>query len=434
MLIEFTVGNFRSFRDTATLSMVASPLKSKDPAVDANNIFELNGQPPLLTSAAVYGANAGGKSNLVQALAFMREFVQESLLETQATGTIAVEPFRLSTESIDQPAHFETVFVAADGKRYRYGFEVTTERVEAEWLYVVPTTREARLFERTRQQVTLGERFKEGRDLESRTRPNALFLSVVAQFNGPIAQKVLAWFRRLGVISGLFDSHLRPYTLRKWLQGEDVAEMAALIQRLDLGIDSVIVEKGAGSVASMPVAFPAEFREAMQKLFDLPGVEQVTVSTLHTQYDAAGQAAGMQRFDLDRHESQGTRKLFGLAGPLIETLTRGEVLVIDEMDARLHPLLTRELIALFNSRPSNSRHAQLIFTTHDTSLLDKSLFRRDQIWFVEKDRQGASTLYSLAEFKVRNDKSFERGYVQGRFGAVPYLGDLSPALSSENGA
>lgn len=137
-------------------------------------------------------------------------------------------------------------------------------------------------------------------------------------------------------------------------------------------------------------------------------------------------------FNLVEHESEGTQKLFALSGLLLATLQAGGVLVIDELDVRLHPLLTREIITLFNKRVSNAHNAQLIFTSHDTNLLDNRFFRRDQIWFVEKDQQGASHLYSLAEFKVRNDKDYERGYIQGRYGAVPYLSHVQTIVSREH--
>ena len=137
-------------------------------------------------------------------------------------------------------------------------------------------------------------------------------------------------------------------------------------------------------------------------------------------------------FDLDEHESEGTKKLFSLSGPLVDTLRRGDVLIIDEFDARLHPLMTKEIVRLFNDPLRNPKHAQLVFATQDTSLLDNQLLRRDQIWFVEKDRQGASYLYSLAEFKVRNDATYEKDYIHGRYGAIPYLGGMRHVLQEQD--
>lgn len=430
MLIEFSVGNFRSFKEIVTLSMVAAKLSSKDKALDENNVFEAAGAPPLLTSAAIYGANASGKSNLVAAMAFMREFALNSHKETQPTGAIDAERFRLSLATINQPSHFEIVFVV-DGTRYRYGFDVTPERVEREWLFLVPSRREAWLFERVGDEIVLSERFREGREIEARTRSNALFLSVVAQFNGPIAQRVLRWFRQIGIASGLQDESMLYYTLNSFLDGTHRDDVRELIRRLDLGIEDVVVERiSAPAELGLPDGAPEALRTVLTALRELPDSNLYAVRMIHGQNGNGDASATQETFDLNVHESAGTRKLFSMAGPLMKALDEGRLLVIDELDARLHPLMTREIIALFNSRQTNPQHAQLIFTTQDTNLLDNRLLRRDQIWFTEKNRQGATQLYSLAEFKVRNDEAFERNYIQGRYGAVPFLGDLRTAMEA----
>ena len=432
MLIEFTVGNFRSFRDPQTLSLVAAPIKSKDPELDENTVIKTAANPDLLTSAAMYGANASGKSNLVQALDFMKRFVMHSLKETKATGGIQVEPFRLHAATVGQPSHFEIVFIEG-GKRYRYGFEVTKERVTAEWLFFVPSTREARLFEREGDDITVGSYFKEGRDLEQHTRPNALFLSVVAQFNGPKAQKLVTWFGRLGIISGVDDIGMMPFTLMQLVEGEHSEAIKQLVCRLDLGIGDLQVEKTVRSKPQLPDKMPDEIRQAFLTIMNASDAdERLSIHTIHTQYDHEGNPVGQELFELDEHESEGTQKLFSMSGPLLDTLQKGRVLVVDELDARLHPLMTREIISLFNHKATNPNGAQLIFNTQDTNLLDNRLFRRDQIWFVEKDQKGASHLYSLAEFKVRNDKDYERGYIQGRYGAVPYLSHIQTIVRGED--
>ncbi len=423
MLIEFSVGNFRSFRERVTLSMVAAKLTAKEKVLDESNVFAVEGAPPLLTSAAVYGANASGKSNLVAAIGFMRRFVDRSSMETRPTGSIDVQPFLLSDETADKPSHFEIVFLL-EGKRYRYGFEVTQERVETEWLYYVPTQREARLFLRQGNWVELGKAFREGKEIVERTRPNALFLSVVAQFNGPVAQSVTQWFRQLGIVSGLNDMDMRVHTMRSFVDGTDRDGIRDLVRKLDLGIDDLAVEQVPASDVQFPEDMPGELRSALSPLIDLPGSEHFAVHTVHLRPKDGGTSAAQVEFDLDDQESEGTKKLFALAGLLVSTLRNGRVLVIDELDARLHPTMTREIVSLFNSREANPNHAQLIFTTHDTNLLDNRLFRRDQIWFTEKDRLGATHLYSLAEFRIRNDEAFERNYIRGRYGAIPFLGNL----------
>lgn len=432
MLVEFTVGNYRSFKDSVTFSMVAANIRAKNHTLDQNNVFKIEKQPALLTSAALYGANASGKSNLVAALNIMRQLALFSAIGTERTGGIAVEPFRLNTKTRTQPSHFEIVFVA-EGKRYRYGFEVTQDRVEAEWLYFVPSTREAKLFERERDNISIGETyFREGKDLEGRTRPNALFLTVVAQFDGHIAQTIAEWFRQLTISFHRDDEVLLFHTIQKLQNDQQTAQIRGFVQRLDLDIEDfqVVPRSGENPLNSGKKMFSKATERRAVALRQLPliymGDEEgdLTVETTHRIFNDQGEVEGYDLFDLDVHESAGTQKLIALAGSIVDALVNGQVLVIDELDGSLHSLLTQEIVKLFNNPIANPHHAQLIFTTHDTNLLDNQLLRRDQIWFVEKERQGMSDLYSLAEFKVRNDKAYERGYIQGRYGAIPYLGNL----------
>lgn len=430
MLIEFTVGNFCSFRDPATLSMVAANLTSKNKALDDSNVVSLPNQPNLLTSAAIYGPNASGKSNLVSALSFMSGFVLHSTEGTAATGGIGADPFRLNPRTAQGPSYFEAAFIIK-GQRYRYGFQVTDELVLNEWLFTVPKSREVKLFERTPDGITVGPSFREGRKLAERTRPNALFLTVVAQFNGSIAQSVVAWFRELGIASGLNDMGMKLYTEQKLVEGERSQDIAELVTRLDLGICGLKAEKGKVEEPILPPDMPEELQQAMRTIIqhNRDTGFTVDVKTVHRSYDDEGNLAGNIEFTMDADESSGTRKLFAMAAPLLEILAEGRVMVIDELDSRLHTTITREIIKLFNDEHTNPNHAQLIFTAQDTNLLDNDLFRRDQIWFVEKDSQGASQLYSLAEFKgVRNDLYLERSYVEGRFGAVPYVSGLQSII------
>ena len=268
-----------------------------------------------------------------------------------------------------------------------------------------------------------------------RTRPNALFLSVVAQFDGKIAQEVLSWFRSLGIATSL--SHLnmgmRMFTENMLSDEESAQAIGSLLKRLDLGIDDFQIEKRVSSPQPLPDEAPEELRTALEPFLKLVGEqEQTTVQTIHRKVDDEGRPVESELFYLDRHESEGTKKLFSLSGPLIDTLKSGDVLIVDELDARLHPLLTREIVRLFNDPEQNRNNAQLVFVIQDTNLLDNQLLRRDQIWFVEKDRQGASYLYSLAEFKVRNDATYEKDYIQGRYGAIPFLGGMRHPLLEQN--
>jgi len=435
MLIEFSIGNYRSIKEPVTVSMVAAKLRSRNRALDENNLFPIADSVSLLRSAAIYGANASGKSNLIQALAFMRRFVLESSKETQADEPINVESFKLSTETENAPSYFEVVF-RLEGKRFRYGFEVDSKRVRSEWLYHVPEVREARLFVRKEDDFAISSVFKEAKGLSDKTRDNALFLSVIAQFNGPVAKSILRWFRGLGVISGLDDIGYRFFTLEKFEDGTFRDDILAIIKRLDFGIDDIAVRSIETTEANIPIGLLAELRKlvapgAKDELLFPKQVKSLT--SIHGKYDHDNSPVALTTFGFDNAESEGTKKLFYLLGPILDTLRSGRVFVVDELDARFHPHITVSIIKLFNSNETNPKNAQLIFATHDTNLLDNRLFRRDQIWFTEKTTFGATDLFSLAEYRVRNDAFFEKEYLAGKYGAIPFVGSLDYILASRDG-
>lgn len=414
MLVEFTVGNYRSFRDPVTLSMTPAKISSKDKRLDTDNIFDANERTRLLKSAAVYGANASGKSNLVQAMSLMQDLVLSSFAERRATTPIDVREYRLDTETVDQPSLFEVVFISL-GKQYRYGFEVSRNRVESEWLFWVPTRQEARLFVREGKEIKTSKRFaKEAKGLQDKTRPDVLFLSVVAQFNGPIAMEILEWFERLQVLSGLDDAAGRWHSLQGFTNDAYRTEITDFVKHLDLGIEDIHVEDIHVEKIPLP--------ETVQpSLFGYEPQVRIVISTLHQMYGSGGKVIGTEKFDLDKDESDGTKKLFSIAGLVLDALQDGGITIVDELDARLHPLITRALVRMFHDTETNRANAQLIFTTHDTNLLDKALLRRDQIWLTEKDRRGCSHLHSLVEYKVRNDASYEKDYLRGKYGAIPFI-------------
>jgi uncharacterized protein len=425
MLIEFSVGNYRSFKDRVTFSMVAANLVSKEKSLDVNNTFEIDKELKLLKTAAIYGANASGKSNLSRALSFMKWFMVNSSKETQSTDEISVEPFRLSTETEGKPSYFELAFLM-DGRKYRYGFEVTQERVISEWLFYVPSVRETNLFERQLNSIKSSKVYNAD-GVQQRTRSNALFLSVSAQFNVELAEKILEWITdKLNIISGLYDQAYLNYTVRCFMNNKNRADIVQLIKKLDLGIGEIKVEQEDFTTDSLPDEMPDE----LKKLIVKAGGGKATIGISHRKFDADGNHKSIEEFDLESHESEGTKKVFALAGPLITALKEGEILIIDEFDARLHPLISLAIVKLFNSKESNPNNAQLIFMTHDTNLLNNKIFRRDQIWFTEKNRYSATDLYSLAEYKIRNDASFESDYIKGRYGAIPYIGNLNHLIES----
>lgn len=426
MLIEFSVGNYRSFKEQVTFSMVAANLVAKDKKLDENNVFEVDDDLKLLKSAAIYGANASGKSNLAKALGFMRWFMINSSKETQSTEKIGVERFKLSTETEEKPSFFEIVFLM-NGKRYRYGFEATRDKVVSEWLFYVPKSRETKLFERKLDNISVSKTYKAD-GIQQKTRHNALFLSVSAQFNVKLAEKILDWLtNRVKLVSGLDDRGYRKYTVNCLMNNKNKNEIIQLLKKLDLGFADVKVEESEVTVDSLPNELPDEIKNFILKNGE---TKATSIQTMHQKFDEKGNSVSIALFNLDEQESEGTQKVFALAGPLVNTLKDGKVLIIDEFDARIHPLISRAIVELFNSNETNPSNAQLIFMTHDTNLLSNKLFRRDQIWFVEKNRYGATDLYSLAEYKVRNDASFESDYIKGRYGAIPYIGNLNHLIDS----
>ncbi|WP_293338170.1 ATP/GTP-binding protein [Microcoleus sp. CAWBG58] len=423
MLIGFSVGNYKSFKETVTLSMVASSITEDDRELDENNVFEINHRLKLLKSAAIYGANASGKSNLVAAVNFMKWFVLNSSKETQVSEAIDIEAFRLSTETEKEASFFEIVFLL-EGKNFRYGFEINAEQVVAEWLFKSDEDSEKMLFERDFDNFILDD-FPEGQGISDKTRSNALFLSVVAQFNGKLSGKILLWFSKtLQLISGLQDRQYRKETLESFENDRHRHDIIEFIKKLDLGIaDIQIINKPVFIISQNTALYGGSYGSLYPTSESKPAVK-----TVHRKYDADGKQAAIEIFDIEKHESEGTNKLFALAGLLLDTLRTGKILFIDELDARLHPLITRELICLFNSKETNPHNAQLIFTTHDTNLLSSKAFRRDQIWFTEKDNKGATDLYSLVEYKVGKDASFERDYIIGKYGAIPFVGNFKELL------
>lgn len=418
MLIEFRVKNFRSFRDMQRFSMMASA----DQAMPDNVIAtEALGHDRLLKSAVIYGANASGKSNLISALGFMADFVSGSD-GRKPNEPIPVQAFRLDVAHETSPSTFEAVFIK-NGVRYQYGFSVDQRRVHEEWLLAYPKRVAQQWFRRTpkpdsgESEWYFGSHFRGDKERLARlTRPGNLFLSVAAQFNQKQIEDVYDWF----------TGELRVITAAQ-LQNEEYFEkisavlamgsqrltdsLARLLRIADLGITDFVTEEKKRSEASLPAGLSDEFRARLLK-----GTDYRIQMRHRTQEEPSG---GML-FPIE-DESLGTRRLFGLGAPLWQVLTYGSSLAVDELDSSLHPHLVRSIVGLFHGADSNKENAQLIFNTHDTTLLDADIFRRDQVWFVEKDDAGASHLYPLLEYRPRKDEALGKGYLRGRYGAVPFL-------------
>lgn len=426
MLLEFSVGNYRSFKSKTTLNLTATALKEQADT----NIFSTE-RYKLLKGAVVYGANASGKSNLIMAMSTMRRLVLQSFGQS-STDELDITPFLLSADTENAPSLFEVVFVI-DNIHYRYGFEVDDHKVHFEWLFETQKRVEKPLFIRELDGIeVMTKAFPEGRDLEKRTRDNALFLAVVDQFNGKTAKKIMQWFNNLITVSGLSHEGYKGVTFRMLDDKSTQRILLDFYKRLDLGFDDIAVSKKLFD----PKELPGDMPEALVKqlVTDLEGAFRIDIKTIHQKYDTKNKAIGTVEFDMRSQESAGTNKLFNISGPVFDVLNKGGALVVDELDSSLHPLLTLAITKLFHSRKFNPNNAQLIFTTHDTNLLYYGKYRRDQIYFVEKDKYGASAVYSLVEYKeagktVRKDRSFEKDYIEGRYGAIPFIDNPSKLTS-----
>lgn len=422
MLLAFSIENFRSIRDLQTLSMAESRL---DHHLEWSNLIEAGGRR-LVKTAAIFGPNASGKSNVLRAMIWLRQFVLTSSKEGQAGEQIDAQPFRLSAAKEKAPCHFEIEFFL-DGFEYRYGCDVTAKQVDSEWLFrKQPTAKPAKLFTRVGREFDVSsEFFKEGKGLEERTRENALFLSVCAQFAGPEATKIIGWMQRFRWVSGLSEAGFYAFTAQRLAEPGYREKILELAQKADFNISSLRSEIEEITEAKLPPDMPVKLREQAlaQKLL------RADIKTTHEKRDAEGKVVGRVEFDLGKDESQGTQKFIALSGPITHTLEQGSILVVDELEARLHPLLTQAVVDLFHS-PVNRKNAQLIFAAHDVTLLDPERLRRDQIWFTEKDELAGTDLYSLAEFEpgqVRSGSKFSRQYLLGLFGAVPQLAHFQEA-------
>jgi AAA15 family ATPase/GTPase len=425
MLIEFEVGNYLSFKAAMRLSMVAAnPYKEY---LEENTFETAYDGLRLLKSAAIYGANASGKSNLVAAMGFMRNFVLSSSKDTQAEDPISVKPFLLDTATENAPSHFE-VFIMQDGIRYRYGFEADRKAIRKEWLMRTEKNKETPLFLREDDGIEVCNPFKEGLGLEEKTRDNALFLSVVAQFNGEISRRILKWFSDFQTIHGLIDQIFEPHAVESLQDPTKHEQLLKFMRNADFGISELRVAEVPNTPNEKILKmFSPEFQKTFQNQTSFE------ISALHQKFQD-GAPESFVPFDFNKMESEGTKKFLRIAAPLLDCLSKGYVVAVDELDAKLHPLLTKAIVGLFNSSVTNPKGAQLIFVTHDTNLLEHGKLRRDQIWFTEKDRLATTVLYSLAEFKlpdgnkVRKDANLETNYIHGRYGAIPYLGNFETLL------
>jgi AAA15 family ATPase/GTPase len=420
MLVEFSVANFRSIHARQTLSLVAGAGDElRDTHVMASGA---PATPDLLRSAVIYGPNAAGKSNLILALQFILKLVVNSAQKSQQGDEIEVSPFLMDGgEAAAKPSEFELIFVE-QGIRYQYGVALTRQRVESEWLIAYPNGSPQTWFERAaggERSWKFGPSFKGQRKLwQKSTRDNALFLSTAIQLDSKQLMPVFRWFHDRLCASVSYNKLPPIFTIKKCEQdGQIRDQIVDFLKSADLGIERIQINHR--KMKQNKVQFSEKMLESERQkiLKDLETREFIETHLVHKTPDGQEVSLGLNE------ESGGTQQLFNLAGPLLDVLHNGLVLVIDELDTHLHPLLMRRLVDLFHDPVINRSNAQLIFSTHDTTILDREVFRRDQVWFVEKDRQQQTRLYSLKDFSPRKDENFGRGYLQGRYVALPFIGE-----------
>lgn len=433
MLIEFKVANFRSIREQQTLSLVASNTdKSLNGCVIERPLPGLAGLR-FLKGAALYGANASGKSNVIQAMGFVRDFVVNSATKLQPGDKTGAEPFKLDRESQTKPCEFEITFVAditnvageTQATRFVFGLGVTPQRVIEEYLVAYPKGLPQKWYHRVYNEAENvyewakpSTGFKRDKSLEQKTKENTLYLSVGPQFNHPQLTNLSEWFRnnlRLLLLNSVANltEHLTVDLILNKLYRHRILR---LLKDADIGVNNVIIQETETNwVEDLKQTLPPYIFEALKKEDKLP--EKVfSINLIHT-------ADGIDpvSLDFDEEESAGTRRFFALIGFWMTILENGYTVFIDEIETSLHPLLVKELLKLLLSENHNPKGAQIIFTTHNPVLLDTTLLRRDQIWFTEKSPNGATTLYPLTDYQPRKDEALAKGYLAGRYGGIPFI-------------
>lgn len=414
MIKTFAFKNFLSFKEEVKFSL------ERDTNDDSHkeSFFSIQ-DVELLKSAVVYGANASGKSNFSKAFVFFHNFIVTSYANA-LSNRIPTVPFLLNSKTENEPSFFEIELITKD-KKYIYGFEVSQSKVSREWLHQYPQKKI--LFDRMGDEIDSNKRhFKEATSaLEKQTRSNVLFLSLLAANNGQTSNEVIEEIKKINVYPAENRDLILNYGFNQYTKHED--EMLAFLQEADFNIEEFQLEQKEMDKDEFTNSFPSQIPRQWIDLATTGSNKFVhrKVSTIHTKYDDKGKAVEKVLFDFMAQESGGTKQMFGFAALFLNALKEGKTLFIDELDSSLHPVLCRFIVQTFNSKKKNPKNAQLIFTTHDANLLDNEILRRDQIFFVEKDKYGASNLFSLSNLGERKDLSYRKRYFEGRYGALPYI-------------
>lgn len=420
MLVKFTVKNFRSFKEEQTFSMEASSETEHTDSIINESYYS------ILPMAVFYGANSSGKSNLIKAMSRMKRMIRFSVHLNEG-DELPYEPFALDKNSNYEPTLFEAEFLKKGIALYRYGFEYNKNEIVSEWLYekdFKKKGKEKELFIRMRNTIEVSpEFFSEGAGKEEMTNTNRLFLSLVAQLKGKKSNSVMDWFSECNTLSGIDSEGYQSFTLKMFMQNLAGSEQAQdFFKTLQLGFTHFSTRKKdfpEELIEKLPDFIESKERRKKIETYYIEGI------TKHNIYGKNGDVIDTQEFNMNKMESEGTKKVIEISGPLFDTLSKGRTLFIDELDAKLHPILTRNIMLLFMEPHTNPNGAQLVFATHDTNQLDLGIIRRDQIWFAEKNRFDSTEIYSLIEFDdnhlLSTKHDLKSNYIRGRYGAIPFI-------------
>lgn len=424
MLIELKVTNFRSIREEQTFSLVAGNAdKELASCVIDRELPGLSGVR-FLKGAAIYGANASGKSNVIEAMAFVTKFVQRSATKNQPGDPTGAEPFKLDRDSASKPSEFEITFVA-ENDRFVFGFSVTSTRVIEEYLVAYPKGAPQRWYHRTfnaeknvYEWTKPSTAFKQDKSLQDKTRENSLFLSVGPQFNHTQLTQVFNWFKNsVRFIHLSADAMLHPgFTAELVPKPTHHDRIMNLLRSADIGVVDAQIQEKEFDMEVLKKTLSESMLATLEQEGVMKSRKQVEINLTH-------KAEGMEpvALDFDYEESAGTRRFFSLIGPWTDILDNGHTVFVDEIETSLHPVLVKELLKLLLCSKNNPKGAQVVFTTHNPILLDGSLMRRDQVWFTEKSPVGATHLYPLTDYQPRKDEALAKGYLAGRYGAIPFM-------------
>lgn len=437
MLLNFSVTNYGCINERQTLSLEAS---TTDDNIVNNTFAPSKSKKKLMRSLVMYGPNASGKSTLINALSFLEKFVLTSHKQQIGDligGSLGIVPFKLSADTLGKSSEFEIDLIAADGTRYIYGVACTSSHVTEEYLFAYPKGRPSKMFHRVYDTATQQYAYKYSTAFDDakvakehwqqETKNNELFLSLVVNRNNEQLRPVFNWFKNTLRIIGSSDALTSGYT-KKWCYNDPlkIKKVVNFMSHADLAITAVNVTQESVTQSISIDDLPDQMPLIAKKLI----IEELNARPPRTRYEVAfTHQARDTDFEMqlsEEQESDGTQTMFAFAGPWLDLIEHNHVLIVDELDTSLHPLVVHQLIKVFHQQTKqDNKQAQLIFTTHDSSLLSQGIFRRDQIWFLEKNNSGATELYSLAHITgVRADTPHEKPYLNGRYGGIPFMKDL----------